>query len=103
MTIKSGQLVGGDEAHPASGLVKIEGNVVKLIEVQISEAPDGRVILSKDFDNTTGIRLGKLQGFTGSHDYSIPEGTDTNAYNTVLIWCGVIMASCKTLKFYRKP
>lgn len=87
MTIKSGELVGGDDAHPASGQIKIEGNVVKLIEVQISEAPDGRVILAKDFDNTTGIPLGSLQGFTGSHDYSIPEGTDTSDYNTVLVWC----------------
>jgi hypothetical protein len=87
MTIKSGKLVGGDDAHPASGLVEIEENVVRLIEVQISEAPDGRVILSKDFDKTTGIELGDLQGFSGSHDYPIPEGTDTNGYNTVLIWC----------------
>ena len=87
MTIKSGQLIGGDDAHPASGLVKIEENVVKLIEVQISEAPDGRVLLAKDFDNTTSLSLGSLQGFTGSHDYPVPEETDSNDYNTVLIWC----------------
>lgn len=87
MTIKSGKLVGGDDAHPASGLVKIEENVVKLVDVQISEAPDGRVILSKDYDKATGILLGDLQGFTGSHDYPIPEGTDANDYNTLLIWC----------------
>lgn len=87
MTIKSGKLVGGDEAHPASGLVKFEENVVKLIEVQISEAPDGRIFLSKDFDQPTGVLLGDLQGFTGSHDYLIPEGTDANDYNTLLIWC----------------
>ncbi len=87
MTIKSGKLVGGDDAHPASGQVKLEGNEIKLVEVQISEAPDGRVILSKDFDSATGVPLGKLQGFTGSHNYPIPDGTDLNAYNTVLIWC----------------
>lgn len=87
MTIKSGQLVGGDDAHPASGLVKIEGNVVRLEDVKISEAPDGRVLLSKDFDNKTAVSLGNLQGFTGSHDYPIPEGTDVNDYDTLLVWC----------------
>jgi hypothetical protein len=87
MTIQSGQLVGGDDAHPASGLVKIEGNVVKLVDVQISEAPDGRVLLSKDFDSTTAVPLGNLQGFTGSHDYLIPPGTNANDYNTLLVWC----------------
>ncbi len=87
MTIKSGNLVGSDDAHPASGLVEVEGNVVRLVDVQISEAPDGRVFLSKDFEQATGISLGNLQGFTGSHDYPIPGGTDVNDYNTILIWC----------------
>jgi hypothetical protein len=87
MTIQSGKLIGTDDAHPASGLVEVEQNVLKLVEVQISEAPDGRVILSKDYDKATGIVLGDLQSFTGSHDYPIPEGTDARGYNTVLIWC----------------
>ena len=87
MTDQSAKIVGSDDEHPASGLVKIEGNLVKLIEVKISEAPDGRVLLTKDFDSTTGISLGNLQSFTGSHDYPIPEGVDPNDYNTVLIWC----------------
>ena len=85
--MKSGNLVGGDAEHPASGIVKIEGNTVLLENIAITEAPDGRVILAKDFDEPTGIRLGKLQGFTGSHQYPVPEGIDINDYNTVLIWC----------------
>ncbi len=87
MTVNPGILVGGDDEHPASGEVRVEGNIVKLIDVKITEAPDGRVILSKDFDSESGVRLGNLQGFSGSHDYAIPEGTDIDAYNTVLIWC----------------
>jgi Electron transfer DM13 len=85
--MKAGNLIGGDAEHPASGTVKIEGNTVLLENVNITEAPDGRVILAKDFDESTGVRLGKLQGFTGSHQYPIPEGTDIKGYNTVLIWC----------------
>jgi hypothetical protein len=87
MSDRSAKITGADAEHPASGTVKIEGNVVKLMEVQISEAPDGRVLLANDFDHATGISLGDLQGFSGSHDYAIPEGIDPNDYNTVLIWC----------------
>ena len=87
MTIRSGNLVGGDAEHPANGVVTVVGNKVNLVDVHISEAPDGRVILAKDFDSATGVRLGNLKGFTGSHDYSIPEGTDVDSFSTVLIWC----------------
>ena len=85
--MRTGSLSGTDAEHPASGTVKIDGNKVLLENVNITEAPDGRVILAQDLDEATGVSLGKLQGFTGSHNYSIPEGTDPNSYNTVIIWC----------------
>jgi hypothetical protein len=85
--MKTGNLSGTDAEHPASGTIKIEGNNVLLENVNITEAPDGRVILTKDFDEATGLSLGKLQGFTGSHQYPVPEGAAQNNYNTVLIWC----------------
>jgi hypothetical protein len=85
--MKSGNLTGTDAEHPASGVVKIEGNTVFLENVNITEAPDGRVILTKGLDEATGVSLGKLQGFTGSHQYSIPEGTEPSDFNSVLIWC----------------
>jgi len=85
--MKSGNLSGTDAEHPASGTVKIEGNKVLLEDVNITEAPDGRVILTKDLDQASGISLGKLQGFTGSHGYTIPEGMQTDDFNSVIIWC----------------
>ena len=85
--MKSGNLTGTDAEHPASGAVNIEGNTVLLENVEITEAPDARVILAKDFDEATGVRLGKLQGFTGSHKYPIPPGKNPDDYNSVLIWC----------------
>jgi hypothetical protein len=87
MTKKSAKLIGGDDEHPASGIVKIAENMVKLIDVQISEAPDGRILLAKNFDDKTSISLGKLKDFTGSHDYPIPEEVNPDNYNTVLVWC----------------
>ncbi len=87
MSSNSNNLVGGDAEHPASGTVKIEGDSVKLIDVQISAAPDGRVILTKDMKEENGVRLGALQGFVGSHEYVIPPGINPADYDSVLIWC----------------
>ena len=85
--MKFDNLAGTDAEHPASGTVQAEGSTVFLKDVNITAAPDGRVILAKDFDEASGVSLGKLQGFTGSHQYAVPEGTDLKDYNTVLIWC----------------
>ena len=87
MNMKSANLIGGDDAHPASGTINIEEGAVKLVDVQISEAPDARVLLAKEFDEASGVRLGPLESFTGSHEYAIPAGVDSKDYNTVLIWC----------------
>ncbi len=85
--MKTGNLTGTDAEHPASGTVKIEGNTVLLEDVNITKAPDGRVILTKSYDVETGVSLGKLQGFTGSHQYAIPEGSDPKDFCSVVIWC----------------
>lgn len=97
--MKSGNLTGTDAEHPASGTVKLGGNIVFLENVEITEAPDGRVILAKDLDESGGVSLGKLQGFTGSHQYSIPEGTEVKDYNTVLIWCDQFKVPIGKVKF----
>jgi hypothetical protein len=99
MSDRSGKIIGEDAERPASGTVNIVGNVVMLIEVQISEAPYLRVLLANDFDYLTCVSLGNLQSFTGSHDYSIPEGVDPNEYNTVLIWCDQFTVPIGKVKF----
>jgi hypothetical protein len=85
--MRTAELKGADAEHPASGKIVVDGNTIKLEGVTISEAPDGRVILAKNYDEAQSVRCGKLQGFTGNHAYSIPEGTDVGAYDTVVIWC----------------
>jgi hypothetical protein len=85
--MNSGNLSGTDAEHPASGTIKIEGNNVLLENVNITEAPDGRVILTKDLNESTGVSLGNLKGFTGSHQYPIPEGAEISDFNSVVIWC----------------
>ena len=85
--MRTGELTGTDAEHPASGTVALESNKITLREVNITEAPDGRVVLAKNFDEPTGVRCGSLKSFTGTHDYEIPEGTATDEYDSVLIWC----------------
>ena len=85
--MRTGKLSGTDAEHPASGTVTLQGNTISLQEVNITEAPDARVILTKDFDEPTGVRCGPLKGFTGTHEYEIPEGTVADEYNSFIIWC----------------
>ena len=85
--MRTAELKGADADHPASGKIVVDGNAIKLDDVHITEAPDARVILAKNYDEAQSVRCGKLQGFTGSHEYTIPEGTDVDAYDTVVLWC----------------
>ena len=85
--MRTGELKGSDAEHPASGSISVEDGVIKLADVNITEAPDGRVILAKNYDEGQSVRCGKLEGFTGSHEYAIPAGTNADEFDTVVIWC----------------
>ena len=80
-------LTGADQEHPASGTIILDGHKITLENVNITEAPDGRVILTKNHDESTGVRVGPLQGFTGTHEYEIPADTDPSEFDSVTIWC----------------
>ena len=84
---KIGEFQGTDEAHPASGNVSLTEGALKLDGIAISEAPDARVILTTDFDEATGTRVGPLKNFTGTDEYSIPAGTDLGKIDSVIVWC----------------
>ena len=85
--MRTGELKGSDAEHPASGKIVVDGSIIKLEEVNITEAPDGRVILAKNFDEAQSVPCGNLKGFTGSHTYTIPEGTNAEDFDTVVLWC----------------
>ena len=86
-TMRTGVLNGLDAEHPASGKVIVADGKIKLEDVTITEAPDARVILSKDIDESTSVRCGALKSFTGSHEYDIPSGATAEEYDSVVIWC----------------
>ena len=85
--MRTGELKGTDAEHPASGKVILAEGKIQLQDVNITNAPDPRVILAKNFDEASSVRCGPLKSFTGSHEYAIPAGTKVEDYDSVVIWC----------------
>ena len=85
--MRTGELEGSDAEHPARGYVTVTDAKINLENVHITEAPDARVILAKDLDESSSVRCGALKSFAGSHEYDIPAGTVTDQYDSVVIWC----------------
>jgi len=85
--MRTGILKGTDSEHPASGKVIVSDGKIKLEDVNITMAPDGRVLLTKNSDKASSVSSGALKAFTGSHEYDIPAGTRIDDYDSVVIWC----------------
>lgn len=90
---KSGKFMGaGDGIHNAEGVAKIitlqDGNkVLRLENLKSTNGPDLYVYIAIDKGASDFVDLGRLKGNIGNQNYNIPQGTDLNKYNTVLIWC----------------
>jgi len=84
-------------AHGASGtaaVVKLASGerVLTFTDLETDNGPDLRVYLAaqpvgSDGDADDFVDLGGLKGNKGTQQYSIPAGTDTERYSTVVIWC----------------
>jgi len=89
----AGAFIGvGDGIHDAQGnayTIPIEdgSNVLRLENFQSTNGPDLFVYLSTDDNASDFINLGKLKANKGNQNYDIPERTDLQKYNKVLIWC----------------
>ena len=84
---KVGNFEGTDEEHHAHGKVSITGGLLKLENIDIADAPDPRLILTRNFDKGTGVNVAPLKNFTGNDEYSIPADTDISKIDSVIIWC----------------
>ena len=85
--MRTTELTGADAEHPASGTIKLDGRQITLENVSITEAPDGRALLTNKHDEPSGVRIGPLQGFTGTHSYEIPSDINQEDFDSVTIWC----------------
>ncbi len=76
----------------ASGQVKVlqvsDGTqVLRFENLDVTNGPDLYVYLAIDTTAKDFVNLGRLKGNIGNQNYPIPENTDFEKYNTVLIWC----------------
>jgi Electron transfer DM13 len=82
----------GDGFHMASGQVKVlqvpdGAQLLRFENLDVTNGPDLYVYLSTDTTADDFVSLGRLKGNMGNQNYPIPENTDLEKYNTVLIWC----------------
>ena len=87
---KTAMLDGVDDHH-AAGTVKFAHemghNLLVLSGIKIDKVPDGHVYLAKQGNRKTGVDLGVLKQFSGDVSFKLPQGTDPDAYDSVVIYC----------------
>ncbi|MBD3318840.1 hypothetical protein GF342_02935, partial [Candidatus Woesearchaeota archaeon] len=64
-----------------------EGNILRFEDFETINGPNLHIYLSANLDDTDYVDLGELKATTGSVNYNIPDGTDTDKYHYVLVWC----------------
>ena len=91
----AGTIIGaGEVLHDASGNVRTipleDGSeILRLENFSSVNGPDLHVYLSTDKSATDFVNLGKLKANNGNQNYDIPENTDLDKYDTVLVWCKI--------------
>ena len=89
----SGTFVGvNDGVHNAEGMTRVlpldDGSqILRLEDFHSTNGPDLYVYLSTDDKASDFVNLGDLKANSGNQNYEIPQGTDLEKYDKVLIWC----------------
>ena len=92
MLLKGNLIDAGDGFHMASGEVKVlqisdSTQILRFENLDVTNGPDLYVYLATDTTAKDFVSLGRLKGNMGNQNYPIPENTNFEKYNTVLIWC----------------
>ncbi|MXX21350.1 MAG: DM13 domain-containing protein [Cenarchaeum sp. SB0661_bin_35] len=88
-----GTFVGvNDGIHNAEGVARVlsqddGGQILRLEDFYSTNGPDLYVYLSIDKGDDDIVNLGKLKANRGNQNYAIPDGTDLEKYDHVLVWC----------------
>ena len=96
--LASGEFRDADRFHKGSGKAKLYdipgiGPVLRFEEFTATNGPDLHVLLATEplptnrHDLGEYIDLGSLKGNVGDQNYEIPEGTATERYASVVIYC----------------
>jgi len=77
--------------HPGQGTAEVIGQdarlTLQLRDFETDAGPDLRVYLATATDGSDFVDLGDLKGNSGNQAYEVPARTDTQKFDTVLIWC----------------
>ena len=78
--------------HTVAGSAKViqDENGKKILRFENFETvngPDLFIYLSTDTDASDFVNLGEIKGTKGNINYEIPDGTDLEKYDKVLVWC----------------
>lgn len=78
-------------AHEVEGIAKvIEENGEKTLRFENFETINGpnlHIYLASDLDVNDYVDLGEIKATKGNVNYEIPENTDLEKYNKVVVWC----------------
>ncbi len=75
-------------------------NVLRLENFKATNGLDLYVYLATDNHASEFVNLGKLKANNGNQNYNIPENTNLEKYNKVLIWCKALVFSLAMLIFH---
>jgi hypothetical protein len=98
--VSTGAFRDADRSHKGTGVVTLValpggGHEIQLSAFEVTNGPDLEVWLSahpdpeskSDVTSNEWVTLGQLKGNVGDQAYSIPAGTDIDAFKSVVIWC----------------
>lgn len=79
-------------AHDVRGLVKLireseSGDYIRFEDFETVNGPDLYIYLATDISASDYVDLGRIKATKGNVNYDIPDGTDLEKYDTVLVWC----------------
>ncbi len=63
------------------------GQIVRFEDFETDNGPQLHIYLSKDLSADDFVDLGTIKATKGNVNYAVPQGTDTNKYKYVLVWC----------------
>jgi len=80
-----------ESAHHVEGkalLIEDDGKkIVRFEDFDTINGPALFIYLSTGLDDSDFVNLGEIKATKGNVNYEVPEGTDTELYNKVLVWC----------------
>ncbi|CDF79036.1 electron transfer DM13 [Formosa agariphila KMM 3901] len=76
-------------AHPTSGIATVSADrkTLTLTNFKSDSGPLLELYLSTNLQVEDYISLGVLKGLDGNYTYQIPNNTDIETYNYVIVWC----------------